>query len=309
MNFERPVGRMGRIGKKFAELKQRGEAALIPFVTAGDPDLATTLEILYAVEKGGADLIELGIPFSDPTADGPTIQRSSERALKNNLSLEKIFSLVRRFRRRSEVPLILFGYFNPFFHYGLKTFCRRAAAAGADGVLCVDLPPEESGELKQWSDPLGLDVIFLLSPTSGPDRILQAARQGSGFLYYVSVTGVTGARRSLDGRLRGQVARVRRAAALPVGVGFGISSPKQAAWIAGFADAAVVGSALVQLIESAKSRRQKAERAGEFVARLKGAMRRARQSSRASPVQSSKVQCSTSSPPNLEPRRRRNFEP
>jgi tryptophan synthase alpha chain len=270
---------MGRIEEKFAELQRRGEAALIPFVTAGDPDLATTLEILRAVEKGGADLIELGIPFSDPTADGPTIQRSSERALKNDLSLEKIFSLVRSFRLHSEVPLILFGYFNPFFHYGLKAFCRRAAAAGADGVLCVDLPPEESGELKQWSDPLGLDVIFLLSPTSGPDRIRQAARQGSGFIYYVSVTGVTGARRSFDGELRGQVARVRRAVSLPVGVGFGISTPEQAAWIAGFADAAVVGSALVQTIENSKGRKQKAERAGAFVARLKGAMRRARRGS------------------------------
>jgi len=279
---------MGRIEKKFAELKRRGEAALIPFVTAGDPDLGTTLEILYAVERGGADLIELGIPFSDPTADGPTIQRSSERALKNNPSMTKILSLVRRFRRHSELPLILFGYFNPFFHYGLESFCRQAAAAGADGVLCVDLPPEESGELKQWSDALGLDVIFLLSPTSGPDRIRQAARQGSGFIYYVSVTGVTGARRSFDRQLRGQVARVRRAASLPVGVGFGISTPEQAAWIGGFADAAVVGSALVQIIETAKDRKQKAARAGKFVARLKRAMRRARRGSKLK-VQGSKL--------------------
>ena len=264
---------MGRIEKKFSELKQQGQAALIPFVTAGDPDLGATLEILRAVEKGGADLIELGIPFSDPTADGPTIQRSSERALTNKLSLPKIFSLIREFRRRSELPLILFGYFNPFFHYGLESFCRQAAAAGADGVLCVDLPPEESGELKQWSDALGLDVIFLLSPTSGPDRIRQAARHGSGFIYYVSVTGVTGARRSLDGQLRDQVARVRRGTALPVGVGFGISTPEQAAWISGFADAAVVGSALVQIIEKAQGKKQKAERARRFVARLKNAMR------------------------------------
>jgi tryptophan synthase alpha chain len=265
---------MGRIEKKFAELRQRGEAALIPFITAGDPDLATTREVLYALEKGGADCIELGIPFSDPTADGPTIQRSSERALLHSLSLPRIFSVVREFRRRSELPLILFGYFNPFFRYGLKSFCRQAAAAGADGVLCVDLPPEESGELKQWCDGVGLDVIFLLSPTSGPDRIRQVVRLGSGFIYYVSVTGVTGARRSLDGDLRGQVARVRRAGSLPVGVGFGISTPEQARWIAGFADAAVVGSALVQIIESANGRKQKAERAGRFVARLKSAMRK-----------------------------------
>jgi tryptophan synthase alpha chain len=269
---------MGRIEKKFSALKQQGQAALIPFVTAGDPDLGATLEILRALEKGGADLIELGIPFSDPTADGPTIQRSSERALANKLSLPKIFSLIREFRRHSELPLILFGYFNPFFHYGLERFCRDAAAAGADGILCVDLPPEESSELKQWSDAAGLDVIFLLSPTSGPDRIRQVSRYGSGFIYYVSVTGVTGARQSVDGRLRGQVMRVRRDISLPLGVGFGISTPEQAAWISRFADAAVVGSALVQIIEATKGKKQKAERAGRFVARLKNAMRAAQKS-------------------------------
>lgn len=271
---------MGRIEEKFNELRQRDEAALIPFVTAGDPDLGTTLKILGTLEKSGADIIELGIPFSDPTADGPTIQRSSQRALKNRLSLAKIFSLVKKFRRQSELPLILFGYFNPFFRYGLESFCRQAAAAGADGLLCVDLPPEECGELKQWSDAFGLDVIFLLSPTSGPDRINQAARKGSGFIYYVSVTGVTGARRALDGKLRGQVVGVRRATSLPVGVGFGISTPKQAAWIAHFADAVVVGSALVQIIETAKSKKQKAEMAGKFLARLKNAMRKVRKGSR-----------------------------
>ncbi len=271
---------MGRIEKKFGELKQRGEAALIPFVTAGDPDLGTTLDILTALEKGGADIIELGIPFSDPTADGPTIQRSSQRALKNNLSLPKIFSLVKKFRRRSELPLVLFGYFNPFFRYGLENSCRRAAAVGVDGLLCVDLPPEECGELKQWSEVFGLDVIFLLSPTSGPDRIRQAARKGSGFIYYVSVTGVTGARRSLDGKLRGRVLAVRRATSLPVGVGFGISTPGQAAWIAQFADAAVVGSALVQIIEAAKNKKLKSELAGKFLARLKNAMRKVRKGSR-----------------------------
>jgi tryptophan synthase alpha chain len=170
----------------------------------------------------------------------------------------------------------LFGYFNPFFHYGLEEFCRDAATAGADGILCVDLPPEESGELRQWADPAGLDVIFLLSPTSGPERIRQAARHGSGFIYYVSVTGVTGARRKLDADLRGQVARVRRSTSLPVGVGFGISTPEQARWVAGFADAAVVGSALVQIIENARTTEEKAAQAGRFVARLKGAMRAGR---------------------------------
>lgn len=264
---------MSCIERKFADLKRRGEAALIPFVTAGDPDLATTLKILRALEKGGADCIELGIPFSDPTADGPTIQRSSERALKNGLSLPRIFRLVRLFRRTSEVPIVFFGYFNPIFHYGLENFCRAAARAGADGILCVDLPPEESAELKRWTDAEGLDLIFLLSPTSGPDRVQLVAGRGRGFIYYVSVTGVTGARQALDNRLRSQVARVRRATSLPVGVGFGISTPKQAAWIAGFADAAVVGSALVERIEKAKGSTEKARCAGAFVSELKRAMK------------------------------------
>ena len=202
---------MSRIENKFAELRRKGEAALIPFVTAGDPNLATTLRILHALENGGADCIELGIPFSDPTADGPTIQRSSERALRNGLSLPRILQLVREFRRKSEVPIVLFGYFNPIFHYGLENFCRAAAHAGADGILCVDLPPEESAELKGWTDAKGLDLIFLLSPTSGPDRVRLVAGRGRGFIYYVSVTGVTGARQAIDSQLRSQVARVRRA--------------------------------------------------------------------------------------------------
>jgi tryptophan synthase alpha chain len=269
---------MSRIGEKFAELKKRGKAALIPFVTAGDPDLRTTLRIMRAVEHGGADGIELGVPFSDPTADGPTIQRSSERAVERGVTLPQIFQLVRDFRRTSELPLILFGYFNRFFHYGVEKFCREAAASGADGVLCVDLPPEESDELKRWTDSQGLDLIFLLSPTSGPDRVRLVARKGRGFIYYVSVTGVTGARRSFDRRLAAQVVKVRRMTSLPVGVGFGISTPRQAAWIAGFADAAVVGSALVQVIEQARGHSAKAEAAAAFIAKLKRGMTEASKS-------------------------------
>ena len=264
---------MSRIKKTFAELKKRGEAALIPFITAGDPDLETTLKILRALDAGGADCIELGIPFSDPTADGPTIQRSSERALQRPVSLPAVFRLIRKFRQSSQVPVVLFGYFNPLFRFGLKRFAHQAAASGADGVLCVDLPPEESGELKRWTDAVGLDLIFLLSPMSGADRIELVVRNIQGFVYYVSVTGVTGARRSFDDTLRVQVARVRRATALPVGVGFGISTPQQAAWIAGFADAAVVGSALVERIEKTKGNTQKAKEAGVFVAQLKQALR------------------------------------
>ncbi len=267
---------MSRIEKKFAELRQRGEAALIPFVTAGDPDLDTTLAILRALEQAGADCIELGVPFSDPTADGPTIQRSSERALKGGVSLQSVFPMLREFRRTSEIPVILFGYYNPFFHYGIEAFCRQAARAGADGVLCVDLPPEESLELRRWANSARLDLIYLLSPTSDIQRIRLVGHAGRGFIYYVSVTGVTGARRAFDDRLRSQVTRVRRMTALPVGVGFGVSTPKQAAWIAEFADAVVVGSALVQIIEKAPGRAEKARRAGAFIAQLKQAMKRIR---------------------------------
>ena len=263
---------MNRIDKKFAALKKQRRTALIPFVTAGDPDLATTLEILRALERAGADLIELGVPFSDPMADGPTIQRASERALEKGASLPRILQMVRKFRRHSEMPLILFGYYNPFLRYGLKRFTAEAEAAGVDGVLCVDLPPEESGELKRWTDARGLDTIFLLAPTSDIGRIRLVARRGRGFIYYVSVTGVTGARRSLENHLRARVARVRRETSLPVGVGFGISTPRQAAWIASFADAAVVGSALIGTMERARARREKVAQAGRFVARLKRAM-------------------------------------
>jgi tryptophan synthase alpha chain len=264
---------MTRIQRTFSELKKRGEAALIPFITAGDPDLKTTLRIMRALAQSGADLIELGVPFSDPTADGPTIQRSSQRALKRPIALPAIFRLVGEFRKDFDVPVILFGYYNPFFRFGLEKFARQAAQAGADGVLCVDLPPEESGELKRWTDTAKLDLIFLLSPTSGPERVRLVARKGRGFIYYVSVTGVTGARRTFDDYLREQVSRVRHASSLPVGVGFGISTPEQAAWIAGFADAAVVGSALVEKIERAKGSARKAAAAGAFIAGLKKAIK------------------------------------
>ena len=213
-------------------------------------------------------MIELAFRFSDPTADGPTIQRSSERALKNNPSMAKILALVRRFRRHSELPLILFGYFNPFFHYGLESFCRQAAAAGADGVLCVDLPPEESGELKQWSDALGLDVIFLLSPTSGPDRIRQAGPAGSGFIYYVSCDGRHRRAPVLTGncaaRWRGTpprrfVASGRRIRHFDTRTG-GVDRRLRRRGGGG-------GSALVQIIETAKDRNKNGARR-QFVARL-----------------------------------------
>ncbi|MFQ5682194.1 MAG: tryptophan synthase subunit alpha [Candidatus Binatia bacterium] len=264
---------MNRIEEKFTVLKRRGEAALIPFITAGDPDIRTTLRLLQVLELSGADCIELGVPFSDPMADGPTIQRASERALQSGTSLPRILEMVKEFRRGSKIPLILFGYYNPFFRYGVRRFTREAKAAGMDGVLCVDLPPEESDELRYWTDAQGLDIIYLLAPTSNAGRIQLVARRGRGFLYYVSVTGVTGVRRRFEDSLSTEVARVRRYTTLPVGVGFGISTPEQAARVASFADAAVVGSALIEIVKRAKKTQEKVRRAGAFVARLKRAMK------------------------------------
>jgi len=267
---------MNRIDRKFSELKKRREAALIPFVTAGDPEIKTTLRILGALEEAGADVIEVGVPFSDPMADGATIQRASERAVHGGTSLSHVLKLIRKFRRRSETPVILFGYYNPFFRYGLERFVRDASAAGVDGILCVDLPPEESGELRRHAEKAGLHAIFLLAPTSDAGRIKLVARLGRGFIYYVSVTGVTGARRALESELQAQVARIRRYTSLPIGVGFGISTPEQAARIASFADAAVVGSALIDVMERAGRNGKKVKDAKTFVARLKRAMKKRR---------------------------------
>ena len=265
---------MNRIDQKFADLKNRGKSALIPFIEAGDPDLPTTLKTLRAMAESGADLIELGIPFSDPMADGPTIQRASERALHKGASLSSILEIVRQFRRHSEVPLILFGYYNPFFHFGLNRLTREARSAGVDGILCVDLPPEESRELKRWAAARSLHMIYLLAPTSDSQRVRLVTREAGGFIYYVSVTGVTGTRSRFEKGLGELVDRVRQSTALPIGVGFGISTPEQAAWVASFADAVVVGSALINIMEKARRREDKVKRAAAFVARLKRAVNR-----------------------------------
>ncbi len=236
---------MGRISRKLDQTRREGRAALVVYVTAGDPDLASTLQVLRACEKGGADIIELGVPFSDPMADGPTIQAASERALRSGTKLDGIFSLLRDFRRQSELPVLFFGYYNPVFHRGPETFCQEAARAGADGLLIVDLPPEEAEEVRPHARANGLDLIYLLAPTSTPDRMRLVAQVGSGFVYYVQVTGVTGARGRLPEDLPAKVAQIRKHVPLPVGVGFGISSADQAEEVARVADAVVVGSSLV----------------------------------------------------------------
>ncbi len=241
---------MDRLASRLTACMKNGGKALVTFITAGDPDLATTEAALAALEQGGADIIELGVPFSDPMADGPTIQLSSERALASGTNLEKILELVARVRARSAIPIILMGYLNPVHAYGYGRFARDAAQAGVDGVLLVDLPPEESTEFLPHARRHGLNVIFLLTPTSDDQRVAAVNRLGCGFIYYVTVTGVTGARQTVSTTLADELARLRSAARLPVMAGFGISTADQARSVGALADGVVVGSALVKLFES-----------------------------------------------------------
>lgn len=263
---------MGRISQRFKELQQRGEKGLVTFITAGDPDLATTGELILALEKSGADFVELGVPFSDPMADGPTIQKSSERALAAGTTLPKILALVTSVRQHSAIPIILMGYYNPVFCYGPEKFAADAAAAGVDGVLLVDLPPEEAGEFKAAADRCGVDVIFLLTPTSDAGRISKVLKLASGFIYYVSVTGVTGARLQVAESADSAVARIKKNSKVPVVVGFGISDPAQAGAMAAIADGVVVGSALVKFFEEYADSELKTRLAG-FVTSLKAGIR------------------------------------
>jgi tryptophan synthase alpha chain len=241
---------MSTITEVFAECRQAKRSAFIPFLTAGDPDLETTGQLLQALVVGGADIIELGVPFSDPIADGPTIQRSSRRALEGGIHLSDILRLVARHRDRLGVPIVLFTYYNPIHARGVESFAEQAASSGVDGVLCVDLPPDEADDFIAALDRHGLDTIFLLAPTSTKDRVQKVVESSSGFVYYVSRTGVTGARQELPKELLKECKRLRRRTGeLPLAVGFGISTPRQVAQVAKVADGVVVGSALVQLVE------------------------------------------------------------
>lgn len=240
---------MSRIGSKFEQLQREGRKALITFITAGDPDLALTERLVPEMAAAGADIIELGIPFSDPMADGPTIQLSSERALANGVNLRSILAAVKNIRQSCDVPILLMGYYNPVLAFGLESFCREAALAGVDAVLLVDLPPEEAGELVGFTKKQGIDFIPLLTPTSDISRMNKIKKIGSGFVYYVSVAGVTGARSSVAADIGSMVASIRSETSLPVAVGFGISTPHQAGTVAKLADGVVVGSALVKLFE------------------------------------------------------------
>lgn len=262
---------MSRIAGTFADLKRNGKKALVTFITAGDPDLAVTEELIPLLAENGADIIELGVPFSDPMADGPTIQLSSERALAAGTTLPKILAMVKSVRSRTQVPIVLMGYFNPIFVYGVDRFAADAAAAGVDGVLLVDLPPEEAEEFKACADRHGIDLIYLLTPTSDEARIRAVARRARGFIYYVSVTGVTGVRSGIEASVAGNVSFIKERATVPVAVGFGIATPAQAAVVAATADGVVVGSAIVKLFEQHRGEELKGALA-TFVSSLKRGM-------------------------------------
>jgi len=242
-----------RIAQRFADLRRGGQMGLVAFLSAGDPSLEATESFVFALADAGADVIELGVPFSDPVADGPAIQRSSERALRAGTTLSGVLDLVRRIRLQSDVALVIFSYYNPVLQMGLEPFAARAAAAGADGVLITDLTPEEAGDYHRIVRAQGLDTIFLASPTSTDERLKRIAGVTSGFLYVISRTGVTGAKESLPEDLPALMRRVRNATELPLAVGFGISLPGQVSLLGGLADAAVVGSALVEEIERAST--------------------------------------------------------
>jgi tryptophan synthase alpha chain len=264
---------MSRLADRFAELRARGEKALIPFVTAGDPDLATTEALLPALALAGADVIELGVPFSDPMAEGPTIQRSSERALKSGTSLRKVLQLVDRTRARIEIPIVLMGYANNFLAMGEQEFAAAAAEVGVDGLIAVDLPPEEGEGLHTALRARGVDPILLAAPTTQPARLEMLAKRTAGFLYFVSLTGTTGARQELSQTIEKEVRAVRAISDVPVCVGFGVATPEHAARIAVFADGVVVGSALVDKIERSGSPDAAVEAAARFVEELKRPLR------------------------------------
>ena len=263
---------MTRIDATFKRLKARGEKALIPFITAGDPDLPTTRALALEMARRGADVLELGIPFSDPLADGPTIQAASTRAVQGGVHLPEVLALAGKLRAEMEIPLVLMGYYNPILQYGLEKTAKNAAALGVDGFIIPDLPLEEAGPWRRAAARAGVAAIFLAAPTSGPERIRKAGHLTRGFLYYVSVTGITGARTELPPDLVAALQEVRSLVKCPLAVGFGISTPEQVRWLAPFVDGVVVGSAIVQRVAKLRGNELLAE-VGDFIARLKEPLR------------------------------------
>jgi tryptophan synthase alpha chain len=261
---------MSRIKNTFNRLKKKNETALIPYIMAGDPDLATTKTLILEMEKSGCDIIELGAPFSDPLADGPVIQKAAIRSLTNRTSIADVLGLVADVRKTSTIPLILMTYYNLIFKYGEERFVHDAVAAGLDGLILPDLPPEEAGTLMLSAKKAGLDTIFLLAPTSTDDRIKLVAKVTRGFVYYVSLTGVTGSKLAVQNSIKDALLRIKSATDKPVAVGFGISSPDQAAQVSLWgADGVIVGSALVKVIEENIGSPELVARVVAFVKALK----------------------------------------
>jgi tryptophan synthase alpha chain len=266
---------VSRIDHAFRQLRSRGERALIPFFTAGDPSLGTTRELLVEATRQGADLLELGVPFSDPLADGPVIQRASERALAQGVTLSRVMDLVREARGLVGIPIVLLTYYNPVLAFGLKAFAGTAVEAGVDGVIVPDLPPEEAGPLAREARAAGLDLIHLVAPTSPPARIRMIARKSHGFAYAVSLTGVTGARAELPPDLTDYLRELRSVTTKPICVGFGISTPEQVRAIAPYADGVIVGSAIVRQVEAHQGSDRLVAEVGRFIASLKAPLRKA----------------------------------
>jgi tryptophan synthase alpha chain len=260
-----------RISRRFAELREDGELGIVAYIVAGDPSLEASLRYVLALAEAGADVIELGIPFSDPLADGPTIQRGSERALKSGTTLASVLDLVRKIRQSSQVPILLFGYYNPVLQMGLEKFAGEASVAGADGVLMTDLTPEESDDYRRIMAAQNLDMVFLGAPTSTDERLKKISDCSTGFLYLISRTGVTGAKDVLPDDLPALVRRARAITQLPIAVGFGISLPGHVSVLGGLVDAAVIGSVLVSDIEQAKSIDAGAAAVAERIRSLKAA--------------------------------------
>ena len=259
---------MSRIATTFAGLKAENRSGFIAYIVAGDPHLETTRALVPELERRGVDLIELGVPFSDPMADGIPNQEGAQRALKNNVSLADVLNLVADLRTETQIPLVLMTYFNPVYRYGLERFVERAKEAGVDGVIAVDLPPEEASEYKQLMDSRGLDTIFLVSPTSRDDRIRLISSCTTGFVYYVSSMGVTGERERLTDTIDAKVRQIRSHTSSPVAVGFGISRPDQVREVAGYADAVVVGSAIVRRVGEYEQDPNLVQEIGAFVETL-----------------------------------------
>jgi len=268
-------GTKSRLAATFADLRARGERALVAYLTAGDPSLGATERLVREAAARGADIVELGVPFSDPIADGPVIQRAAMRALERGISVARVLETVATLRAETAVPLVLLTYYNPVLAFGLKAFARTAADAGVDGVIVADLPPEEAGPFAAEAEAAGLDLVHLVAPTSTPSRVRLIARRSRGFIYVVSLTGVTGERRELPRDLEAQITALRRVTTKPVCVGFGIGHPDQVAAVGRLADGVIVGSAIVRLIEERAGSPSLVKDVGDFIAALKEPLREA----------------------------------